>query len=323
MNTPVIVFVAESIAGSNNIINEFKYFILISFPLAILLIGAVSIWITKKSLMPLNNFSGEVSRVTHKNLDTRIDIDSTALELKELTFSFNDMLDRLKKAFDLERFIISESSHKLKTPVAIIKSYCEITLQKERDRAEYTETLQTIKTVADDMTNLIKGILSLAHLDSANMNFNNFREIWLNDCINDAVQLSEYLLKHKNIDLKLNLPEKILITGDKDKITEAFFNIIDNAIKYNREGGYIKITSNRENNLIKISVQDNGIGINQEDLEQIFERFFRSEPAKNLEGSGLGLNIVKTIIEAHNGQIEVKSHPGQGSEFIVSLPFPF
>jgi signal transduction histidine kinase len=314
---PVKILAAETIEDSLDIIENSGKIIFTVFPLAILVIGLITYLIARKSLSPLEGFSQEVSLITHKNLDKRINLVNIPDELQELTNSFNNMLDRLKKAFDTEKFIISEASHKLKTPITVIKGYCDVILQREREKNDYIKTLQAIRKVTENISGLISGILSLTNLDSGHLSFQSFREISLKSCILNAVEISRYLANQKNLVLDLNIPGDILINGDEDKLTEALSNIIENAVKYNRANGEIRITLLENPGKAVVTVSDTGIGIDETETAKIFERFYRSEKVKNIEGSGLGLNIARLIIAAHNGTISVDSRLGQGTEFNI------
>ncbi len=319
----ITVYTAETIKSSLDIIKDFQYFVLIIFPLSLLFSALIILVIINNLLKPIKDFSQEVNSINHKNLEKRIDFNKYPTELKDMVLSFNSMLDRVHKAFETEKLILSEASHKLKTPIAVIKSHCDIILKKERPKEEYIDTIIAIKDSTKKVISLISGILSLANLESGNITFNKFDKISISECLKNAISLSEYLAYQKNIGIELLSNKDLFIRGDKDKITEAFLNIIENAIKYNQINGLIKIEVLEVDNKVNVSIQDNGIGIKKEDLSKIFDRFYRSENNKGIEGSGLGLNIAKTITESHNGKILVNSYLEnslQKTEFILSFP---
>lgn len=318
-NIPITIFVAENIEESTEIIENLDKIIFIVFPLAIIIFGIITFWITKISLKPLDDFSNEVRLISHKNLDKKINIESKASELKDLVLSFNDMLNRIKNAFDIEKFIISEASHKLKTPVTLIKGYCDLILQKERDKSEYIDTLGSIRRVSRNISNLINGILSIANLDSGHFLFQSYESISINKCLKNAVDLSNYIATKKQISFELFFDQDVTILGDEDKLTEAFINIIENAIKYNKENGFIKIKTSQEADKVIILIEDSGIGIKEDEINKVFERFYRSNSVRKIEGSGLGLNIAKIIIEAHNGNVTVESELNIGTKFKIVL----
>lgn len=317
---PVTIYAAEDITVHLEVLANSQWILIMIFPLAIIIFGIGTFWIARLSLKPLEEFSEEVSMITHTNLDKKIVMKNSPKELEGLTFSFNNMLDRIKNAFEVEKFIISEASHKLKTPVTVIKSYCDVILQKEREKAQYIETLESVRRVAKNIANLIKGILSLANLDSGHLSMQNNREISLNNFLLDAIELTKYQGEQKNINFKVHLDNDVKVNGDEDKLTEAFVNIIGNAYKYNNDNGSITVTTSNNCTKTEICIKDTGIGINEDEIDKIFERFYRSESVKNIDGSGLGLKIASRIIESHNGSISVNSKAGEGTEFKIVLP---
>jgi signal transduction histidine kinase len=317
---PVTIFAAEDISVHLDVIDNTNKIILFVFPFSILIFGVTALFLAKLSLKPLKDFSSEVRMISHENLENKIIMKNGPQELEELTFSFNDMLDRIKHAFDMEKFIISEASHQLKTPVTVIKGYCDYILRKERNKAEYIENFQSVRRVAKNMSNLIKGILSLANLESGYLSFHNSREISLNNSLLDAIELAKYQGEQKNINFNVYLDQDKRIRADEDRLTEAFVNIIGNAFKYNHDNGSITVSTKNNQNKTEISVKDTGIGINDDEINKIFERFYRSQNVQKIEGSGLGLKIARRIIEAHSGSICVNSKPGEGTEFKIILP---
>ncbi|MBI5056817.1 MAG: sensor histidine kinase N-terminal domain-containing protein [Nitrospirae bacterium] len=320
LGIPVSVFAAESIADSLEMINMFKRFLLIAASVGILIISFAGLWAANHSLDPLKIFSSDIENITHKTLSKRIDVEAVTNELSVLADSFNAMLDRLQKAFETERRLVADASHELKTPVTVIKTHCDVLLQKDRTKDEYVEALSTIRTVSENMGRLIKDLLSLARLDSGMLSPDGFKIVSLNECIREAAQMAVPLTEKKSVTINTVLKDDINITGNKDRLTEVFLNIIENAVNYNKENGAVEITTARNNNTAVISVLDTGPGIGQDDLEKIFERFYRADTSRSEDGTGLGLSISKIIVEAHGGNIKVESAFGKGSRFLINLP---
>jgi heavy metal sensor kinase len=314
------IFVAESIRDNVAMINAFQHFLLIVISLCILTVCLVSGWIIKRSLKPLDVFSLSIRSITHKSLGDRLAVKAEAQELSGLATSFNEMLGRLQKAFDSERRLISDASHELKTPVSVIKAHCDVLLQKERTVDEYREALETIREIANNMGRLTKDLLSLARLDTGVLSSSDFREISLKICIQKALKLTQPLAERRSVKITTSLGEDLFVHGDEHRLSEAFLNLIENAICYNRKNGSVEIFTNKESGVAQITVADTGTGIAEEERVRIFDRFYRADAARSTEGTGLGLSIAKSIIENHHGTIEVKSKPGIGSCFSVILP---
>lgn len=318
---PTEITVAESMKNNLKILENLQLFLFVVIPLFILLIAFVAYYIAQKSLKPIDKFSQEVNQISHFNINKRINSAEQAEEFNNLTLSFNNMLERLDKAFYLEKLVVSEASHQLKTPVTVIKSHCDIILLKIRETKEYIEVITTIKQVSESMTKLINDMLSLARLDSGALKKESFSKISLNECLENSINLATPLIEKKKITIKTEKKIDIQIVGDKDKITEAIVNVLDNAIKYSPDDSQIVIKTEINDNYSCLSIKDNGMGIAKPEQEKIFERFYRADISNDVEGTGLGLSIAKSIIEIHGGMISLESEVGKGSCFTISFPY--
>jgi len=314
------IYAAQSLEDSYLLLNRFKNFFIVTIPVLIFIVALVGLWIAKRSLKPLKIFSSKIERITHRTLSERINIEFQPEEIKGLAVSFNDMLDRLQKAFDSEKRLIADASHELKTPISVIKTQCEVLLQKDRSKEEYTRALNIIKNTSDSMRRLIDDMLSLARLDSGILLYSDFKAISLNSCLKQAIKLAEVHAEKRNIKIHISFTEDVTALGDKNTLTEAFLNIIENAIKYNIPGGMVNISILKNISMVEIKIEDTGTGIKGHDIQKIFDRFYRADTSRSTEGTGLGLSIAKAIIEANNGEIKVKSEVNEGSCFSVFLP---
>lgn len=315
------IIVAESTEESLTTLDKIKHSIYLFTILGISILCFFSFLISKKSLEPIENLANEISSIGHKNLNIRIKPKKINKELESLINSFNGMLSRINKAFETEKFIISEASHQLKTPIAVIRSNCDITLKKDRTVEDYKETLLTIKETSISMTKQINDMLSLAKLDSVNFKEEDFKLTNISKCINKALDISQSLAIKNNIELIFSSNnDNLEILGDENRLTEAFLNLIENAIKYNKPNGKVEVFLEKLNNKIKILIKDTGTGIHEKDLPNIFERFYRSRNIVDIEGTGLGLPIVKAIVELHSGAISLESSVNKGTSFIINFP---
>lgn len=316
----VKIIVAESTEESIVTLDKIQHSIYLFTILGVSVLCLFSFLISKKSLEPIDNLAKEISSISHRNLNIRIKPKKTNKELASLIESFNNMLERINKAFETEKFIISEASHQLKTPIAVIRSNCDITLKKDRSIEDYKEVLLDIKETSVNMSKQINDMLLLAKLDSGNFKTEDFKQIGINKCINKAIEISKTFALKNNIKVSfLPTNKKVEIWGNEEKLTEAFLNIIENGIKYNKINGKVDILVENNNNTIKIFINDTGNGIPEKDLPNIFERFYRSRNIVDIEGTGLGLSIVKSIVELHDGTINVESSENKGTSFIISF----
>jgi len=217
---------------------------------------------------------------------------------------------------------VANVSHELKTPLTSIKGFVETLLEGALDDKENKRNfLMIIHDHAERLDSLVNDLLSLSHLESKEImlkktNFN------LKQQVEDVISGFRSQLKKKNIEIKNELPVGISVTADKDRFEQVITNLIDNAIKFNKEKGFVRIFSEEINGKVKITIEDSGIGIPEKDIPRIFERFYRVDKARSRElgGTGLGLSIVKHIVELHNGSVGVESTEGIGSTFWFILP---
>ena len=314
------IFVAESIRDHVGMIHTYRNFLMIIIPASILIVCLVNRWIITRSLLPLDVFAASISKITHRSLDDRLGVKTEVQELDGLAESFNDMLGRLQRAFESERRLVSDASHELKTPVSVIKAHCDVLLLNDRSKEEYREALVTIQDVSANMGRLINDLLSLARLDAGALSTSTLRDVSLKTCIHNALKLVQPLAEQRAVSVRVSSSNDLLLQGDGDRLTEALLNLIENAVRYNKENGVVDVSYIQKNGAAHVMVSDTGIGIAEEDRNRIFDRFYRSDAVRNSDGTGLGLNIVKLIVEGHHGTIMVDSTVGEGSCFSIILP---
>ena len=315
------ITLAESLTGGLAMIDTFRQFLLVALPLGILLLSLMSWWIVRKSLAPLERFTATIETITHKNLVERLDTGMTVREMAGIAQSFNDMLDRLHHVFESQKRLVADASHELKTPLAVIRTQCDVTLQKERNPAEYAEALHSIRAEATSVTRLVNDLLSLARLDAGLVASTEATSISVAELAAHAVRMTAQLAAHLGVRITITSADSFTVRGSRPALEEALLNLVENAIRYNRPGGEVRLMAvPYESGQIAIEVHDTGIGISAADRERIFERFYRAAAFRNSDGSGLGLSIVKAIIEAHGGRVLVASDQGAGSKFTIILP---
>jgi signal transduction histidine kinase len=316
---PGKILVAHTMEESLEMLRRFRNLLLGFGPAATLLLALVGMLITSRSLRPLRTFSEAVRRITEKTLHQRMDTADQYKELSTITVSFNEMLDRLQQAIAAREDLLSEVSHELKTPVAVIRSHCDIYLQKPRPAGEYVEALEVIRQTAVAMGVKIRRLLSMAEIETDLLAGDTWREVSLADCLRQARIAVEPLARERQILISETIAPGLRVYGQELRLTEAFANLMENAIKYNRSGGRVDITARREGNEAKVKIEDTGCGIPSENITRIFDRFYRGNPSGEEDGTGLGLWIVRAIVEVHRGTVEATSRLGYGSCFTVTL----
>ncbi|SHK55419.1 hypothetical protein SAMN02745163_04012 [Clostridium cavendishii DSM 21758] len=242
----------------------------------------------------------------------------------KLVFAFDDIRKRLQQSIlnlskekTFLKNTLSDISHQLKTPLAALKMYNEILIDENLSNEEKSFFLQNSKTQINRMEWLIKNLLKLAKLDTGTIAFN-IRNENLKETIEDSLDTLYSKAREKSIVFDLNLCSSY-INHDKEWLSEAFINIIKNGLEHTNENGKIEISLIDNAMYSKVSIRDNGVGIDAEELPKIFNRFYKSKNNKNKESVGIGLSLSKSIIEANGGMIEARSEINKGTEFIVTF----
>ncbi len=279
--------------------------------------------IVSKLISPLEQVIEKADKITAENLTERIELKDGKYpdEIIKLVNAINRLLERLEKSFRQISQFTSDVAHELLTPLSVIKDEVEITLMKKRRLSEYINTLNLIQKQTDRTISIIKSMLYLAKADAGIVRANT-QKVYLNDLIRELILTFNLKAKQKNVKLKFYCNSDVVINTDEKLLFEALRNIIDNAIEYTGSGGKVEVTCERIDDKVKITVSDTGIGISEDELPYIFDRFYRGKNAFeiNPSGTGLGLSLTKAIIEILSGQIKVSSQLGKGTEFVIYLP---
>ena len=275
--------------------------------------------ISKKMLRPIDNITKAADNISIKNLKERIEVIGPDDELKRLGDTFNIMIDRLQGAFDRQIQFVSDASHELRTPIAVIQGYANLLDRWGKDDREALEkSIYAIKLEASNMAKLVEKLLFLAKGDTGNQRLEK-KEFWLNELINEVVKESKLIDNNHTISSDEN--DSVSIFADYKMIKQMLRIFIDNSIKFTPEQGKIDISSEVQNKTVKITVSDSGIGIPKDETQNIFERFYTVDKSrsKDIGGTGLGLPIAKWIVDVHQGTIKVESEEGKGTKITVIL----
>lgn len=271
----------------------------------------------KKVIDPINQLNNATKKVT--NGDYNIVLESNRCdEIGELTCNFNKMTKGLRSTENLQKEFINNVSHEIKTPISSIKGFATFLKDENLKPEEREEYANIIIEESDRLVNLTTKMLRLSKLYNQDTIINK-QEISLDEQIRKAVNVLEPKWSKKKIKINVNLEEQIFI-GDEDLMFQVWINVIENAIKFSNVGGKINIKLYKDDDKIVASIKDNGIGMQEDELEKIFERFYQIDKSHSEEGSGLGLAIVKRIITLSNGELKINSKENVGTEVIVKLP---
>ncbi len=314
----LIIQVAYNVENEINILERFELIIFSTLFFILFISALAGFFVSKSALEPINKIKEQIKAITEHNLNKRIDVGEVPDELKDLIESFNTLLERLRKAFLREKRFISDVSHELKTPISVIQMQCEIALRKERDSKEYKKALETIEDTISLMSSLVEKMLMVSRLERVDKSV--FSEVELSSVLRSAYELLKGRADECDIDLDLNIPnDPIFVKGDKTLLVEMFVNLIDNAIKYNNKGGCVLVEVEKLGSSVVVKISDTGIGISEDEVEKVFEEFYRADKSrsKDKEGFGLGLSIVKKIAQLHGIEIKINSSANAGTTFYL------
>ncbi len=274
-----------------------------------------------KILYPLRQMSAILERLSVTNLHSeRLDIIGANDEIKDLAIVCNEMLDRLELSYESQKQFVSNASHELRTPIAVIQGYANMLDRWGAQNPEIlAESITALCNVSKEMQDLVEKLLFLSRHDRRTLKL---KKDWFDvrDVMEDLIKETEFVVAGRNV--SCNVLESVEIYGDKQMIKQAMRVFIDNAVKYTNENGNIEISCRNMHGSCEFTIQDDGIGMRKKDLDNIFERFYRSDDVrdKNIAGHGLGLSIAKLIIMSHSGRIKIRTQYKKGTTFIVTLP---
>jgi signal transduction histidine kinase len=286
----------------------------------ILLLGlAGGGWLVGRALRPVAEITSAAAQISAGDLTQRINVSETESELGELANVLNSTFTRLEASFAQQKQFTADAAHELRTPVTVILTQTQTTLNRERDAAGYRQALEACQRAAQRMRRLIESLLALARLEAGQEALNR-RRFDLAQVVAEAATLLHPLAEASRIKLTTNL-EPLEIDGDAERLGQIAANLLANAIQYNRPDGEVRVNLKSENGLAVLTVADNGPGIQAADLPRVFERFYRADASRTGSGNtGLGLAICQAIVTAHAGTLEVASTEKVGTTFTVRLP---
>ena len=304
-----------SVQVYNNKTDYRKNSLIISAVLA-LLGGVATYFISGHALRPIHEFSDKIEEVQAQNLaDSRLE-ENKVKELNQLSVSYNKMLGRLSDAFEIQRQFTANAAHELRTPLALMQVQLDSYNSGQHPGSD-AETVQTIKMVTeqnDRLSKMVKTLLDMSELQTVGRD----EAIMVDALVDEVLADLEPLAREKHVELTGNC-EAITIVGSDILIYRLVYNLVENAIKYNHQGGQVTVSASRKEKRVCLSVADTGNGIPEELRERVFEPFFRVDKSRSraLGGVGLGLALVHEIVRVHEGSITVRSNPSGGTVFEV------
>ena len=321
MNQILVYYINEAPDSLFIVLTNYTNLVPIFLTASILIFLFIGNWLVHKLLFPIYDMTQKVKSINGTSLN-RLDTNLAKDELKDLALTFNEMLDRLESYMNQQKQFVSDASHELRTPIAIIQGYTEM-LERwgKNDPVILEESINSLSQETANMKQLLEKLLFLSRSDKRTLQMDMIT-------FNLSALCHEVLKETSFIDdeheLKSKISDDIMLHADRGLIKELLRILIDNALKYTPEDGTITLSCVCSKQNIILSIKDTGIGIPKEHIPHLFERFYRVDEARNKStgGTGLGLSIAKQIVDTHHAQITVTSEINQGTEFLIFFELP-
>jgi heavy metal sensor kinase len=319
--TTYLLQVGVSLGPIDAALRRYCDLLLLGVPVCLLLAGAGSWWLSAFALAPLMRLAGAARGIDVRTLERRLPMRGVNDELEDVARAFNGVLERLDHAVGEMRQFSAALAHELRTPLTALRGEIELTMRQApaagSDRSSLASQLEEI----DKLRRLIDQLLTLARAEAGEITIARDR-VDLSAMSATLVDQLELVAEAKAIDLRCEAANGVVVQGDAQWLERLLLNLVDNAIKFTPEGGTVGVRVFSDAHDATIEVRDTGVGMSREVARHIFERFFRADPARSPSstGAGLGLSLVKWIVDRHGGRIQLASEPDHGSTFSVHLP---
>jgi signal transduction histidine kinase len=312
--------IGKSTRDRNELLSRFRERAAVLFVVVIVAALAGGATLTWSALRPLRGLTGAVRSILETgDVRARIPVHGSGDPLDDAAALVNRMLDRIEALIASLRGSIDNVAHDLRTPMTRLRATAETALASPRTVEEYRAALADCLEEAERAVTMLETLMDIAEAETGVMTLRPER-IDVVPLLRSAVELYGDLAEAKQIELHIDAPPRLAATADPARLRQAVANLIDNAVKYTPSGGRVIVAVSREAASVTISVSDTGIGIVAAELPRIWERLYRSDTSRSERGLGLGLSLVKAIVEAHHGTVDVESRPGEGSRFTIRLP---
>ena len=278
------------------------------------------IFVADRALNPIRQLINTLkSIVSSGKINVRVPVYQTDKLHDELISLFNTMLEKIEALVSGMRNVLDNVAHDLRTPITRLRGTAEVALQSEQDPDILREALSDCIEESERILIMLNALMDVSEAETGAMKLDP-EEMNVAPLIEDIVGLYGYVAEEKGVSVYTGFPEELYLRADRNWIRQVLANLLDNAIKYTPSGGRIDIEAYRRDGEVTITVKDTGVGIPPEELEKIWDRLYRGDKSRSQRGLGLGLSLVKAIVRAHRGYVEVSSNPGAGSVFTVYLP---
>ncbi|MGB3774217.1 MAG: HAMP domain-containing sensor histidine kinase [Leeuwenhoekiella sp.] len=312
------IIAAMSLTASLNVITKLGYTLLILYPIVLLGLFFICSYLAGRSIKPIRTIIQTTNNITRNNLNERVTLERQQDELYELSQAINELLNRLENTIERERQFTSDASHELRTPLATLRGTLEVLIRKARSQKEYEDKVNFSISVIDFMTLTLEQLLILARMENSSINVRE-NTTFLVTLIDEILIKYKGQITEKELKVNLKLDKALDYNVHKYYANLILDNVIDNAIKYSKNEGAIHINLEQNDHGVIFTIKDEGVGIRKEEIDKLFNNFYRSDALehKHISGNGLGLSIVKKSAEAIEAQIHIESEYTMGTTFTV------
>jgi signal transduction histidine kinase len=315
------ILVAIPLAEYEVVLGNLRTVLIAAFPLMLIISFLFSKFISGRSISPVNRVIHTAEIITNENINERIELPKHKDEIYQLVNTINGLLDRLQDGLNRERQFISDASHELRTPLSVVKGNLEVLIRKPRTSGEYEDKIAYCINEVDRISVLVEQLLMLARYDKET-SVPVYVETHLDDVISNVLKRLSGLIMQYDSNVSFNNSFYGKFSADANILTSIFENIVSNAVKYSGKHGKILITAKETDNFIECVISDSGPGIPEDQINKVFDRFYRSDEsrASDIKGYGLGLSIVKKLSEIHKINCNITNNPRKGTDFTVRIP---
>lgn len=315
-----VLQIGQTIAEREALLRRIRNHYLFAIIPIILIAYIGGLFIADRALNPIRQLINTLNSIVLKaKLDTRVLVRNEDKLNDELILLFNTMLDKIEALMNGMRNVLDNVAHDLRTPMTRLRGTAEMALENGEDAGALREALSDCIEESERILIMLNTLMDVSEAETGAMKLN-FEIINVAPVIDDVVDLYGYVAEEKGVSVRAGFPEELFLTADRSRIRQVLANLLDNAIKYTPSGGRIDIEASRTDKEVEITIKDTGVGISEDELDNIWDRLYRGDKSRSQRGLGLGLSLVKAIVGAHRGRVEVSSKPGLGSVFSVHLP---
>lgn len=314
-----VLQVGKTSEARNQLLANFRWALTLGASAA-LVIGVVGgLFLTRSTLKPLRDLRDAVRRILQTGqTDDRVPVYGNEDAVDELSTLFNAMLARITTLIHGMRNALDHVAHDLRTPMTRMRVTAEAALASN-DPAKYREALSDVLEESERVSSMLTTLMDISEAETGTMKLN-VTEVDLARLSKEVSDLYEDTAEDAGVALATNVPDRLTVSADRDRLRQAIANLVDNAIKYTPRGGRVELSASDDGSAIAIRVTDTGPGISEQDLPRIFDRLYRGDQSRATRGLGLGLSLVRASVEAQGGTVTVSSKPGSGSTFTIRLP---